>query len=88
MDDDYFIGRPLNKSQFFYKDNGKIYPLILTEKFKEMNKTNLERQYKQLYKKVGKYSQTPIDFDFRRISTLLFLYKIFGIDEKRVNPLD
>jgi hypothetical protein len=83
MDDDYFIGRPLNKSQFFYEDNGKIYPLILTEEFQEMNKTKLERQHKQLYKKVGKYSQTPIDFGFRRISTLLFLYKIFGIDEKR-----
>ena len=83
MDDDYFIGRPLNKSQFFYEDNSKIYPLILTEGFQEMNKTKLERQHKQLYKKVGKYSQTPIDFGFRRISTLLFLYKIFGIDEKR-----
>ena len=88
MDDDYFIGRPLNKSQFFYEDNGKIFPLLLTEIFQEMNKTKLEMQHKQLYKKVGKYSQTPIDFGFRRISTLLFLYKIFGIDEKRGgNPL-
>ena len=83
MDDDYFIGRPLNKSHFFYEDKGKIYPLILIETFQEMNKTKLEIQHKQLYKKVGKYSQTPIDFGFRRISTLLFLYKIFGIDEKR-----
>ena len=83
MDDDYFIGRPLNKSQFFYEDNGTIYPLILTETFQEMNRTKLQRQYNHLYNKVGKYSQTPIDFDFRRISTLLFLYKIFGIDEKR-----
>jgi hypothetical protein len=33
MDDDYFIGRPLNKSQFFYEDNGKIFPLLLTEIF-------------------------------------------------------
>ena len=83
MDDDYFIGNPLNKSQFFYEDNGKIYPLLLTETFHEMNKTKLERQHNSLYSKVGKYSQTPIDFNFRRISTLLFLYKIFGIDENR-----
>ena len=83
MDDDYFIGRPLNKSQFFYEDNDKVYPLILTETFQEMNKTKLEKQRKRLYKEVGKYSQRPIDFNFRRVSTLLFLYKIFGTDDKR-----
>ena len=48
-----------------------------------MNKTFLEQLHKRLYKKVGKYSQTPIDFHFRKISTLLFLYKIFGDDDSR-----
>ena len=83
MDDDYFIGKPLKKSDFFYENNGQINPFIITDSFKEMNKTYLEELHKKLYKEVGKYSQTPIDFYFRKISSLLFLYKIFGDDDVR-----
>ena len=83
MDDDYFIGKPLNKSNFFYEENNKVYPLLISDSFKEMNRTKLLIQQKKLYKKVGKYSQTPIDFHFRKVSTLLFLYEIFGEDKQR-----
>jgi len=38
MDDDYFIGRPLNKTNFFYDINGKIKPLTITSKFTKINK--------------------------------------------------
>ena len=83
MDDDYFIGKPLKKSDFFYEINGTINPFLITDSFKVMNKTYLEDLHNRLYKKVGRYSQTPIDFHFRKISTLLFLYKIFGEDDDR-----
>ena len=38
MDDDYFIGQPINKNEMFYEDNGKIYPAIITSDYYEMNK--------------------------------------------------
>ena len=83
MDDDYFIGKPLKKSDFFYENDGKIYPFLITDSFKEMNKSLLKYQHNVLYRKVGKYSQTSDDFLYRKTSTLLFLYKIFGDDSDR-----
>ena len=83
MDDDYFIGSPLKKSDFFYEDKGEIYPFLITDSFKEMNKVELEEQQKNLYEKTGKYSQTSNDYLYRKTSTLLFLYKIFGDDNSR-----
>ena len=35
MDDDYFIGKQLNKSDFFYVENGKVVPSIIANKFSE-----------------------------------------------------
>ena len=29
MDDDYFIGKPLKKTDFFYVENGKVVPAII-----------------------------------------------------------
>ena len=83
MDDDYFIGKPLKKSDFFYENDGKIYPFLITDSFKEMNKSLLEEQQKILYGKTGKYSQTSNDYLYRKTSTLIFLYNIFGDDIDR-----
>jgi len=33
MDDDCFIGKPLNKSNFFYVENNKVVPAIINTKF-------------------------------------------------------
>ena len=35
MDDDYFIGKPLKKSDFFYYDENekKVFPLIINTSF-------------------------------------------------------
>ena len=33
MDDDYFIGNTLKKSDFFYVENNKVVPAINTQKF-------------------------------------------------------
>jgi hypothetical protein len=35
MDDDYFIGKQLNKSDFFYVENGKVIPSIISNNFFE-----------------------------------------------------
>jgi hypothetical protein len=51
MDDDYFIGKPLNKSDFFYYDkkSKKILPYLLNSKFDEINKFKSLSEYNNLF---------------------------------------
>ena len=51
MDDDYFYGKPLKKTDFFYFDEKerKVSPYILTHKFLEINKTFVFDQYKEMF---------------------------------------
>ena len=50
MEDDFFIGKPLNKTDFFYYDekNKKVLPYLLTKYFQEMNKNEILKQYYNL----------------------------------------
>ena len=50
MDDDYFIGKKLKKSDFFYVDNGKAYPFIVTSQFLKLDKKYISDKFK-IYKK-------------------------------------
>ena len=84
MDDDYFIGKPLEKSQLFYEENGKVYPALITGDYYEMNKKNLEKALSPLIVKIGKTGpHTPNGFQIMQKSSLLFLYDIFGDDDTR-----
>ncbi len=84
MDDDYFIGKPLEKRNFFYEENGKVYPASITGDYYELSKQNLEAALKPLLAKIGNVgSHTPNGFTIMQKSTLLFLYKIFGEDDTR-----
>ncbi len=51
MDDDYFIGKPLKKTDFFYYDEKekKVLPYILTSSFEEMNKKSILEEYNKLF---------------------------------------
>ena len=51
MDDDYFIGNTLKKSDIFYFDevDNKVYPYILTLKFNEINKTDVLQKYNEMF---------------------------------------
>ena len=51
MDDDYFFGKPLKKSDFFYYDEKekKVSPYVLTSRFREINKTNVIEEYNKLF---------------------------------------
>ena len=42
MDDNYFIGKPLKKSNFFYEGNGKVYPALITRDYYEMSKKDFK----------------------------------------------
>ena len=50
MEDDFFIGKSLTKSDFFYYEDNKkkISPFILTKNFKEMNITKILIEYNDL----------------------------------------
>ena len=52
MEDDYFIGKSLNKTDFFYyeKNNKKIVPYLVNSKFDEINKFKTLSEYNNLFK--------------------------------------
>ena len=52
MDDDYFIGKPINKSDFFYYDEKqeKVLPNIVSDQIKEFNKNYIYLKYNELFK--------------------------------------
>ena len=84
MDDDYFIGRPLNKSNFFYEENGKVYPALVTRDYYELSKSVLQSQIDAIYKKTKIVdSHTPNGFNIMQKDSLLFLYDILGDDNSR-----
>ena len=53
MEDDFFIGKSLKKSDFFYYDEkeNKILPFLLNMYFQELNKTEIIQNYFNIYKK-------------------------------------
>ena len=89
MDDDCFIGKPLLKSNFFYEENGEVFPASITGDYYELNKQTLNTALKPLLAKISSInSHQPNGFNIMQKSTLLFLYDIFGDDDTRFgNPL-
>ena len=84
MDDDYFIARPINKSEMFYEEDGEIYPAIITTDFYELDKNFLSQKKEQLInKKYDNDPHSPSGFYIRQKNSQLFLYDIFGNDETR-----
>ena len=56
MEDDYFIGKPLKKTDFFYYDEKekKVFPFVIANRYTELNPILRLRLYKYLYKKKEK----------------------------------
>ena len=84
MDDDCFFAEPLNKSDLFYEDNGKIYPALITSDYYEMNKKEKEiRLESNLEKKESSNPHSQAGFFVQQTRAFLFAYQIFGDDDKR-----
>ena len=84
MDDDYFIAEPLNKNDFFYEDNGAIYPALVTSDYYEMSKDKILNKLSSLLKKNKEFSPNSANgFYLKQNRALLFMYEIFGNDEFR-----
>ena len=52
MEDDFFLGKSLNKYDFFYYDEkkNKVVPYLITYYFYEMNKSEIISNYNELFK--------------------------------------
>ena len=75
MDDDYFIGKPLNKSDFFYVENNKVIPKIIATNFREETKENIEAKMKYYKKEALSQNgrQTTENFLYLEYNTLSFI---------------
>ena len=70
MDDDYFIGQPLNKSDFFYVDNGTVVPSLVADTYKEETESNIN-------KNLNNYKRTAIKEKDKQTSDV-FMYTIYN----------
>ena len=86
FNDDYFVGNPLKKIDFFYVENGRIVPYIIAKIInKNISKSIIEQYYYDWYKFVSKrkyLTQDHIEYSLQLNTTRLFIYKFFGEDAK------
>ena len=88
MEDDYFIGQPLKKSDFFYYDQklNKVLPYIINTDFWEMNQTERLVSYKTLYKKKDNIQpHTGEGWDFSITSTDKYFIERYNMTSV-INP--
>ena len=81
MDDDCFIGKKLNKSDFFYNKNGKILPVIPTYNFVKIDKNDVKKNC-ELYKikaEKSKEEQNDDIFNYSKYLTYSFILNYFNI---------
>ena len=78
MDDDYFIGKQLNKSDFFYVENGKVVPSIIANNFLEETNSSLNifHNFFKLKSKKKKEEQNYSSFMYSVFTTYLFIMQL------------
>lgn len=80
LNDDYFIGKPLRKSDFFYKENRKIVPYIIYGEEVGYGRYNyINNCYKKHFYESSD-RQTFGQFLYQNLCGYMFLYKYFGRD--------
>ena len=85
MDDDYFIGKKIPKSKFFYVEDGKVHPSITTSRFLKMNEKYVLENYKK-YKQIALNSKVEQTGDISRYTqfiTYSFILNIFNITKDK-----
>ena len=81
MEDDYFLGKPFKKSDFFYYDRkeNKVLPYILTSEFSELDKNKSQRLYDFAEKMKDKFKfQGGQMWAFSLINTEVFFMKKYN----------
>ena len=81
MDDDYFIGKKLNKNDFFYIEKGRVVPSIVTSNFIKLEPKSVEKKlelYKNRVKQI-KEEQGEDEWNLSISLTFSFILKFFNI---------
>ena len=80
MDDDYFIGGPLNKTDFFYVKNNKVIPAIISPNFLSTDETSVRKKLKKYLKMISKSEneQSAAMFEYSLHLTYLFFINLFN----------
>ena len=80
MDDDYFIGKPMEKCDFFYVENGTVFPYIINTNFFVHTMKSVETDIQNSLKKleINKRNQTSDEFTYTVFRTYLFLIQYFN----------
>ena len=82
MDDDYFIGQPLKKSDLFYEEKGKIYPYIISTEYSELDENDQRMHYTSGLSNIDNINyHSEEGFTFRKASSFVFLFKIFDLKD-------
>jgi len=79
MDDDYFIGMPLKKSDFFYVENNKVVPAIVSTIFQVHTQKTFLREYNNIKKNLKKArEQSSTTFLYTMYNTYFFFIDYFN----------
>ena len=81
MDDDYFIGKKLKKNDFFYVEQGRVVPSIVTSNFMKIDPKSVEKNLKLYTKRIkqNKEEQGGDDWNLSTTLTFSFILKFFNI---------
>ena len=80
MDDDYFIGKPIKKSDFFYYDKKKkkVFPNIVSVDFRKLNKKYVYEGYERVFANRDKIDpHTTRGWKLHTLSCFKFLFDCF-----------
>ncbi len=82
MNDDYFVGKPLKKSDFFYEENGKVVPYVLYNKKVGRGKNNeinsILKNLKSQIDSTNSSAHSSAGFQYQKLSSIRFLYDVLG----------
>ena len=84
FNDDYFVGKPLKKSDFLYQDNGKIVSYAIGNNA-NISRIEIEKYHQNIYNEIIKrkeMKQGSIEYFFQINSKRLFISKLFGDSAK------
>ena len=80
MDDDFFIGKPIKKSDFFYVENNIVFPFITSTNFGLQTEKDAKVKIANILKKLKKKKrkQTFKEFQYTLYRTYLFSIQYFN----------
>lgn len=84
LNDDCFIGKPMQKSDFFYVENNRVDPYVLYNRpigFGQYAKIkSFHDNLRETIHKHNSGTHSNAGFQYQKISSLMFLYEVFNRD--------